>query len=124
MHRFYRQSEVEEILTRAMALNAQRSETFSHQQIQEMAAELGIPATDLEAAIQDWEKDHPAAPEKTPSSENSKPPEEPFWQKAAPPAVIVGGLLIMGPISLLATVPIAHHLSKRNKKQQNPQPSS
>ncbi|MCF2972069.1 hypothetical protein L1047_12770 [Synechococcus sp. Nb3U1] len=128
MGRSYQQSEVEEILTRAMALHAQRSETFSHQQILEMATELGIPAADLEAAMQDWEKDRPAntssAPGKTESSDKAKPVGDPFWRKAAPPAVIVGGLLVMGPISLLATIPIAHHLNKRNKAQQHPQPSS
>ncbi|MEN9203173.1 MAG: hypothetical protein Q6J46_07190 [Thermostichus sp. DG02_2_bins_29] len=128
MRRFYQQSEVEEILTRAMALRAQRSETFSYQQIQEMAAELGIPAADLETAIQDWEKGHPAAASPpsaaTESSNKAKPVENPFWQKAAPPAVIVGGLLLMGPLSLLATIPIAHHLSKQNKARQNPQASS
>ncbi|MEN9221919.1 MAG: hypothetical protein Q6M04_05720 [Thermostichus sp. BF3_bins_97] len=127
MRRSYQQSEVEEILTRAMALNAQRSETFSHQQILEMATELGIPAADLESALQDWETEHPAAPpqasaQNTPK-EQAKSVGDPFWRKAAPPAVIVGGLLVMGPISLLATIPIAHHLNKRNKAQEQPQAS-
>ncbi|MCJ2542343.1 hypothetical protein [Thermostichus vulcanus] len=92
-----------------------------------MAAELGIPAADLETAMQDWEKERPAAtspaPGKTESSAKAKPVGDPFWRKAAPPAVIVGGLLVMGPISLLATIPIAHHLNKRNKAQQHSQPS-
>ncbi|MEN9262088.1 MAG: hypothetical protein Q6L60_14115, partial [Thermostichus sp. HHBFW_bins_43] len=48
---------------------------------------------------------------------------DPFWRKAAPPAVIVDGLLVMGPISLLATVPIAHHLNKRNNAQEQPRAS-
>ncbi|MEN9224880.1 MAG: hypothetical protein Q6M54_05345 [Thermostichus sp. DRC_bins_24] len=48
---------------------------------------------------------------------------DPFWRKAAPPAVIVDGLLVMGPISLLATIPIAHHLNKRNNAQEQPRAS-
>ncbi|OLP15999.1 hypothetical protein BST81_23355 [Leptolyngbya sp. 'hensonii'] len=48
----FRSEEIQQILERAMA--RQQDTEFSEQQLQDMASELGISATALEAARQEW----------------------------------------------------------------------
>jgi 2TM domain len=51
----FRSEDVQQILQRAMAEKQQ--ENFSEQQLQEMAAELGISFVTLQAAQQEWQRD-------------------------------------------------------------------
>ncbi|MBU7582510.1 MAG: 2TM domain-containing protein [Nostoc sp. TH1S01] len=50
----FRSEDVQQILQRAMA--DQHKEEFSEQQLQEMAAELGISFTSLQTAQQQWQQ--------------------------------------------------------------------
>jgi hypothetical protein len=51
----FRSEDVQQILQRAMAEKQQ--ENFSEQQLQEMAAELGIPFVTLQTAQQEWQRE-------------------------------------------------------------------
>ncbi len=53
MRQSYSQDDVQQILQRAITLRTEGGE-FSRQQLMEMAQEIGIPLTDLEAAEQEW----------------------------------------------------------------------